>query len=492
MRNEYLAWVLSRMALLLVVVMGIGVLLTTPILSLKQYSGSVGAVGYSIAVLLAVIALALAQRLSGSIFRAIAVLDRRLRYGGEQRWIAMIIVAGVALRLAWVLAFPSVATSDGAVYLRLATQLVNGEPFLSNGNRAYWPPGYPLFLVPWVALPITPKAAVVVSNLVLYALTIPVVMRLGRRAGGEGAGRLATFLLAVWPSYFANAGTPEKENVLIFLLPFALLLYLQERPDGTRPIYFPLAAGIALGLATLVQPSVLLFWTVFLCYELLSARWFASIVLRLGLLLVGMAIAIAPWTIRNYLVLHEPVLISTNGGDNFYRANNPLATGDFTPRGEVILQGDEVSRSKQGFQLGRQWIVSHPGDFFALVLAKQTLFLGDDSTGIYNSLRIGGGAGPKAYFAVKALANTLWYLLWVTILVALWRERTRFPSSPLEATIALGYSYFFVLHSLFESSSKYHFPVVAFLAVLFSIVTLRQGDGLRGSQLHSDRDTVRT
>jgi len=39
-----------------------------------------------------------------------------------------------------------------------------------------------------------------------------------------------------------------------------------------------------------------------------------------------MAATIAPWTYRNWRVLHAWVPISTNGGDVFYRANNPLAT----------------------------------------------------------------------------------------------------------------------------------------------------------------------
>ena len=35
-----------------------------------------------------------------------------------------------------------------------------------------------------------------------------------------------------------------------------------------------------------------------------------------------MAVVIAPWSIRNHSVLKEFVVISTNGGDVFYRANN--------------------------------------------------------------------------------------------------------------------------------------------------------------------------
>ena len=40
---------------------------------------------------------------------------------------------------------------------------------------------------------------------------------------------------------------------------------------------------------------------------------------------MAMLLAILPWTMRNKLVLHHFVLVSTNGGSIFYRANNPKA-----------------------------------------------------------------------------------------------------------------------------------------------------------------------
>lgn len=61
------------------------------------------------------------------------------------------------------------------------------------------------------------------------------------------------------------------------------------------------------------------------------------------------------WTVRNCTIFGTLVIISTNGGDVFYRANNPLATGGFTPIGEKdlkVYKGDELLWNRMGYTGG--------------------------------------------------------------------------------------------------------------------------------------------
>ena len=232
-----------------------------------------------------------------------------------------ILLTGLALRLIWVGAFPASPSSDGATYLGLAERLLNEGCYETSGTRAYWPPGYPFFLTPWLWA-FSPKLAVILSQLALYLAGAFGCYKLAQTLSGDQAGRLAALLFSVWPNLIALTGTPEKEALVLAILPWVCI-------GVVRPHILPMAlAGLALGFATLVQPSLQFLLIAFAVLIPMLHGWRK---LHGAILLVVCAAAvIAPWTLRNYQQFGQFVLVSTNGGDNFYRANNPLADGGYT------------------------------------------------------------------------------------------------------------------------------------------------------------------
>lgn len=453
----------------LLVMMGGGVFFATPMLAWTQLNGAATWPGFVFSLLIAFIAGCAGYRLRSGIYAIFDRINKLLGVFSDRNWLIFILLLGVFVRVAWVLIFPASAASDGATYIGLAKKLVAGMPYESAGTRAYWPPGYPFFLMPWLSLPLPETLAIILSNLVLYCLAVVVVIRLAEYAGGPTVARLSTLLLALWPTYLANAGLPEKENLLVLLFPLMTFLWMRSHKATKRSWYFALATGLTLGCATLVQPSAQLYFTVFICYEIVNRAKLRTAVVRVILVLMGMIIVIAPWTMRNISVFNQVVPITTNGGDNFYRANNALATGAYTERGEIDLSGyGELDRNKEGFRLARQWIVNHPKDFLALIIAKETLFLGDDSTGVYNSLKRGGDAKPKTYLILKAISNATWYAFWLIMFSVLFTKRRILDDSPVSVVLALGFAYFFVLHSVFESASKYHGAAMPLIFILLS------------------------
>ncbi|WP_342120788.1 glycosyltransferase family 39 protein [Pseudoduganella sp. OTU4001] len=462
---------LHALAFALTGLMAAGVLLSTPLFAWTMLRGNITATAFAASALLA---LAVAAAVVAGRARLLALLRRAAGAGAAwpaRRWLLLMLVAGLALRLLFYFAFPAQPSSDGAVYLGLARKLANGETYGSDGALAFWPPGYPFFLLPWVAAALPLKFIPVLSNLLLFALTLPVVWRLAERLAGPAAARLATVLLTLWPNYVTNVATPEKENLLIFLLPAVVLLYCTSTRAWPR-----LLAGLLLGFGALTQPSLLLFPSVLLCFELFQNNGWRRVLLHLTLLMAGMAAVIAPWTARNMAVFGEVVVVTANGGDVLYRANNPMATGGFTPRGEVDLSNlGELERNRMGAKLAKEWIVSHPMQFAGLVLTKQMLFLGDDSVGVYASMRRSGMASDTTILLFKGLANGFWYALWAILLMLCW-QRLRLQSPPvnaLESALMLSYAYFFSLHSVFESNGKYHVPALALLAVLAASMVVR-------------------
>jgi hypothetical protein len=181
-----------------------------------------------------------------------------------------------------------------------------------------------------------------------------------------------------------------------------------------------------------------------------------------------MLVVVLPWSARNYRALHTFVLVSTNGGDVFYRANNPRATGGWIKDGERSLRGyDELTRNRLGYQWGKEWIREHPDRFLLLALRKQVLFLGDDAVGIYETLKRGLGIGGGLYALTKLGTNLYWWGIWALALAAfLVHAPTSWHRRPEVVLFLLTILYFWAIDSVFESGARHHLPLVGLLAIL--------------------------
>lgn len=436
----------------------------TPLLTLRlttTWSGPrMAAVAGACTLVFAVFVLWLARRLPAC---SACLTERCARLS-----LPAILALGLLLRLGWMLLFPAEPGSDGAIYTALARQLVEGQPYEISGTSAYWPVGYPLFLAAWMSMLGTGKAAWLVSNLVLFVVACWGVGRLAGQLGGTAAGRLAALLFAVWPNLLTNTATPEKEMVVVALLPWVCLVIVGALRGAGRS-WHAVPAGLMLGACVLVQPALQFLLPTFWILLLVGLRPTARALLLCLLLGLGAALAIAPWTLRNYQVFGQFVLVSTNGGDNFYRANNPQATGGYTKRGEIDL-GDlgELERDREGKRLAMEWIKSAPADFAALIPEKQARFMGDDAAGVYGTFKVGGASDDnRLYAALKALANAWWLAMWAVLAAAALALRNRANAFPALARLPLWlWLYLFTLHSVFESAGKYHVPMLWVLPVL--------------------------
>ena len=462
----------TRLLALAFLVLAAEALFAVPKLTWDLATGCECRVGIVIGFLIAAVALAVLWTTRHRIAALLGAVGSRLAAIPRGRWLASLIVAGIAARVVWVLLFPAPFTSDGEAYYKLARRLSQGLTFQTTpkGEWVAWPPGYPFLLLVHFKFLGIGRLAVTVANLLLFAGSLLTVDALARRMseGNEGTARLATLLLALWPNLIASAGVASKEMVIVFLLPATLLLYLKAVERPSRWAALSLAAGLVLGYAILTQPAVQLLVGVFVVFEILLRTPILRAATRLALLGLGIAIVILPWTWRNYQVVGKPVLVSANGGSVFYRANNPLANGGWIPQGERSLAGyDELTADRLGYQWGTEWIRENPGPFLLLALKKQVLFLGDDATGLYEIKR-GGHLGGGVYALLKLLTNAWWWGIWALALTAFLVRRSGFPWEQRADVVLflLTFLYFWAIDSVFESGARHHLPLVGVLAVL--------------------------
>jgi hypothetical protein len=110
----------------------------------------------------------------------------------------------------------------------------------------------------------------------------------------------------------------------------------------------------------------------------------------------------------------------------------------------------------------------------ALSVKKQMLFLGDDSDGVFWTLKRGLRIDDIRYAALKGLSNLFWIGIFIMSLFSLiFKWKSRLSSSPELSLLIFSVLYFFIIHSVFESGSRHHTAVIGFLAILAALAVYR-------------------
>jgi len=304
----------------------------------------------------------------------------------SKRLLTLIVIIALTLRLANAFFIPwqggDLIVSDMKGYDRAAVALLAQKPlgvhtaerylFHPLGSDTYHPPGYYYFLAGIYAIAGHSYVAVRVTQAFLDTLTCLLIYLLGKEIFGEAAGWLAAALAAVYPPLIFYIGVLLTESVTTFLLAGAAWLLLRCTRTGQRPLCVILA-GLLLGLAIITR-SVLLITVPFVLFWLLfvAERWPGwNMAMRYGLaLLVPIVLVIAPITIRNYQIHRQFILISTNGGVNFFLGHGGTQRLKDEVRNlpEVWSEGELIGISSRTqpeeesyfYQLGLEYVRSHP------------------------------------------------------------------------------------------------------------------------------------
>jgi hypothetical protein len=181
-------------------------------------------------------------------------------------------------------------------------------------------------------------------------------------------------------------------------------------------------------------------------------------------------------------------MVSTNGGDNFYRANNDLASGGYVSAGVRPLDQylhDEVLWNRIGYAWGVEWIKDHPLEFARLAIVKLGMLLANGAVPIEWTLKGTHGETGPIYRLLFGLGQAWWLLLWSLVGIALYRHRRWLSTSLDAALLFLLVLLVAAVHAVFESQPRYHAPMVGIIIVLatlaFAPAAPRQGEAATAS-----------
>ncbi len=287
---------------------------------------------------------------------------------------------------------------DAGTFAELARSLAHGHGY---PETVFWqPPGYPAFL--GLAFWLSGDSYLVPRLLqaLLGAISVVLVAWLGARAFGRGVGLGSGLAAALYGMLIYFDAELLAPTVAIALVLAATALGVLARERARRWEW--LLAGATGGLAATVVATCLVVPALLAACARRRAPW----------VLLGTAVALAPVTARNLVRGRELVLISSNGGINFWIGNNPDYQGAVGVRPDLDWRRlvEEPSRmgvsghgaaSRYFTRKALAWAASEPWAFLRLQAHKLRLLLGGGE--IYRN---------QAIYPTRAESPILALLLW--------------------------------------------------------------------------------
>jgi tetratricopeptide (TPR) repeat protein len=253
-------------------------------------------------------------------------------------WIALagILLFGLVFRLVYLTEVESspafrYPAFDAAFHDYWARSLASGDwsaPQIHDDPRIhetpfFRPPGYPYFLAGVYILTGQSYLAARIIQMIIGLGCCVLAFLFGRSLFGRGVGLIFSALMSCYWIFVFFEGELLAPVLLVFFA-LATMLAFARWLDQTTYIN-TIATGVLLGLFALVRPNALILVPVALAWIWWVARR-RKVPRRFRLALLGfplgVALAIAPATIRNYVVADDLVLITSNSGVNLYIGNN--------------------------------------------------------------------------------------------------------------------------------------------------------------------------
>lgn len=305
-----------------------------------------------------------------------------------------------------------------------------------------------------------------VQSVVLAPLTVGLAWWLGRRLLGPRGGMAVALVAAVYPALWQWNGLLYSETLAIPLTLLLLTVVVDREPTGRRAA----AAGALLGVNLLVRPSAIALLAGVVVAWVVTTGWRRGAALSALTLLVAVLV-VAPWTIRNAVVLDGFLPVSLQdaaayGTFNDDAANDPKAPYAWraVPRSVLGVYDrrhpvpDLTFRARLQ-QLAFDYVKQHPA-------SVSKAFFWNGLTRTWDIRRPSHIlAEPKfdgRSRAVTAVGMAMWWVLLPLALLGLWRLRRRRALVWPVLAIAVASTLLLTV----ESETRYRAPLETLVVVL--------------------------
>jgi 4-amino-4-deoxy-L-arabinose transferase-like glycosyltransferase len=233
------------------------------------------------------------------------------------RWTWLVGGFAILVRVIIVLAQHETLRNDSADYQRLAVSLATGHGFGTShfapggGPTALRPPLFPLFIALVYKIVGIHLLAARLSEAALGGVTVVLLMVITWMLWGRVVALTVGLVAAVFPPLLMASTSLMSESVAVPLEMATILAALLYR--RTRRIAWAVGSGAMLGLLVLTRPNmaVLALLLVVLLYRH-RPSW-RQLGASVALILAG-TVVVTPWLVRDRLVMHQWVPVTTQSG----------------------------------------------------------------------------------------------------------------------------------------------------------------------------------
>ncbi|MFH1335025.1 MAG: glycosyltransferase family 39 protein [Candidatus Zixiibacteriota bacterium] len=294
-------------------------------------------------------------------------------------------------------------TMDAEYHDQWAQSILKGEDF--TGGVFFRAPLYSYFLAAVYKLFGHNYFTIRLIQFILGSLSCILVYLLGRKVFNKRVAIIAGVMASLYGVLIYYEGELLLPVLEVFLNLLFLFACIKAREKTSYKLWF--LSGLLLGLSALVRPNILLVGAALFLWILLKSTSQSKIQFPRALstksmlysvcLALGAILLIIPVTLRNYIKGHDFVLISSQGGMNFYIGNNPKSDGATAifPGGSATWWGSyedavRLAEKKEGRSLkpseissfwyreGLDFVLNQPFQFLKLMLKKFALFWNGD------------------------------------------------------------------------------------------------------------------
>ncbi|MBS1262783.1 MAG: hypothetical protein MAG453_02147 [Calditrichaeota bacterium] len=394
----------------------------------------------------------------------------------------MLVFAGaLALRLLYLLTLAgnpwvNQPIVDEVAYREMAFAVLHGSPDLYPLFR---PPLWPFVLSLYYAVAGTDAGffGVRVLSAVIGALAVLSGFRVAERLFDRRIAWFSATVAALCGITLHLHTTGLATSLFTLLTVEAVRRTIVAREPDSPPVS-ALFAGILWGLAVLARPNALVSALVSAAWLLVAVRTRHRIplenrILRAFALVLALILVVAPVTMLNWVHGRDFVIVSNNGGINFYLGNNRYTDGmspqhpqlgpDWSPAAAEQWASEQAGRrfkpseaSGWYYRKGLEYWRDHPFDAAGLWLKKLLLTVGGTET---------SNNGDWKFFAehrimLRALLLVGFWWIGPLAFIGIWLRRKDTRVAYLAAIVALN----LLLISMFFVASRFRAPLIPLLA----------------------------
>jgi hypothetical protein len=379
--------------------------------------------------------------------------------GPSPRALGTLFLIALAVRAAFVLLEPSTRlVADERVWVAIGRQVASPEVGFApmRYTQVFHPPLY-AYMVGLLEHLTGTLEAVKWAQVVLGALLVPLVVRVGTTAFSPRVGLLAGCATALYPELVWYTAHFWSEVLFLTLLWGAIeRLVASERAAAVAPAA---AAGLLCGLAALVRETALVAAPAAALWLFLGRREGG----RRALVFLGICVVtVLPWTLRNWQATGAVVPVATRASLNLWLGNT-TAPWDEVYREYHGTRGGPVAQSRQALdEAVRAVWRRQPAWVFQKLARELPAFFGVNDHTVIHVQRGAYDLPPPARWLVLAAAVfplLLTMALAVPGIMPAARERY--------GSLLVGFGCFYLaLHVVAFASTRFRLPVLPVLFLL--------------------------